>query len=527
MLFQIVLFAASVSILALIQYFYNDLKVEKSLEHIPTHRFLDGDDSRRRYLSDLKSLLESGYRRYNQSDEAFKVIIPIGGYSVKYRVILPKGHLEEIKHLSNNVFSWQLASRVIFAQDYTGAPDRGPWSGKALRVGIHQNLADITTQLGKRISDYFEQHLPQEKGNVATINLMQLFIPTITYVTNALLVDQRLSSDPEWLKQTSEFAVNRYGAADDVREWPPLLAGFIAPFIPSVKRLRQQRKYVMQKMKPLYDDLKAQDLLGADEKAKRRKGVYGYEWLWGGAPENVTLEDFSDTMMRTLIASIHTTAKTISVALIDLLTQPRFLKELKQEVEEATAGGDARSINLDMLVKLDCFLKESQRLSPVFLCKPLVPCSKPDWLTMLTVTMNRIVTQDYVFKCSGLKVPKGTMVTAPAAAIATDPDTFRDPNTFDGDRYVRLREDHMESASSLVLGMSTMDSLGFGLGNQACPGRFLAVNNLKLMLAKLLIGWGLQLEENGQEYRGPRPEMEYNDFSVVPASKYSIRLRKL
>jgi cytochrome P450 len=141
--------------------------------------------------------------------------------------------------------------------------------------------------------------------------------------------------------------------------------------------------------------------------------------------------------------------------------------------------------------------------------------------------MNRIVTQDYEFKCSGLKLPKGTMITAPAAAIATDPETFQDPNSFDGNRYVRLREEQKESASALVLGMSTIDSLGFGLGNQACPGRFLAVNNLKLMMAKLLIGWDLTLDKNGQEYKGPRPDMEYNDFSVVPPSQFSIRLRKL
>lgn len=141
--------------------------------------------------------------------------------------------------------------------------------------------------------------------------------------------------------------------------------------------------------------------------------------------------------------------------------------------------------------------------------------------------MNRILTQDYEFKCSGLKLPQGTMITAPAAAIATDPDTFQDPNSFDGHRYLRMREAHKESASSLVLGMSTIDSLGFGLGSQACPGRFLAVNNLKLMLSKLLLGWEMSLEKDGEEYNGPRPETQYYDFSVVPPSAFSVRLRKL
>lgn len=141
--------------------------------------------------------------------------------------------------------------------------------------------------------------------------------------------------------------------------------------------------------------------------------------------------------------------------------------------------------------------------------------------------MNRIVTEDYTFKCSGLKVPRGSMTSAAAAAVATDPTFFSNPNSFDGHRYLRLREEHKESESSLVMGMSTIDSLGFGLGNQACPGRFLAVNNLKLMLAKLLIGWDIELEKNGVKYNGGRPETKYNDFSVVPPEGFTVKLRKL
>ncbi|KAL3471087.1 cytochrome P450 [Aspergillus californicus] len=505
----VVLCLVACALLRLVQTILGRQRSEHSLDHIPTHSFPDGDNSRQRYLHSLRLLLESGYRQYNKADKAFKIKIPIGGYAVRYRVILPKSHIEEIKHLSNNVFSWQLASRIIFAQDYTGAPDRGQWSGKALRVGIHQNLGDITRQLNQRIADYFSTHLPQHKGSVNTLDFMEFFIPTVTYVTNTLLVDSRLSSDETWLKETADFAVTRYGAADDVRRWPPYLSAIVAQMIPSVRRLRRQREYVMEKLRPLYNELKAAGHLDPNDKKARQRGALGYEWLWGGAPDTVTLRDFSDTMMRTMIAAIHTTAKTISIALIDMLADPELLEELRDEAIAATSA-DGSQIDIERLVKLDCFLKESQRLSPVFL-----------------FTMNRIVTQEYTFKCSGLKLPKGTMVTAPAAAIATDPDIFPHGDTFDGYRYRRLREQSTEGASALVLGMSTIDSLGFGLGNQACPGRFLAVNNLKLMMARLLAGWELGLERHGEEYRGPRPVIGYNDFSVVPPKEYRLRVRRL
>ncbi|KAH9218017.1 cytochrome P450 [Leptodontidium sp. 2 PMI_412] len=478
------------------------------LNHIPTQEFA-GDRSRARYISELKDLLESGYRKHNKAGDAFKVPVPIGGYSVKHRVVLPKDHLEEMKHLSNNVFSWALASAVIFAGDYTGAPDRGPWSGKALRVGIHQNLGNITKQLDDKINQYFAAVLPQDPHTPKSINFIEFFVPAIAKITNSMLVGEELSADPEWIRQTCDFAVNRYTSADDVRAWPPALAYFVAPFIPSVRRLRQSRAYVKKQLTPMYEELKRREELGVDSKAKYRKGSYGYEWLWSGTPEVVTLDDFSDTMMRTLIASIHTTAKTISIALVDLLSQPQYLPTLREEARQA-ARPDG-SIDIDRLFAMDCFLKESQRLTPVFL-----------------ITMNRIVTQPYTFKVSGLHLPVGTMTTAATAAIATDPDTFGvDSNSFDGHRFARLREANDAGQSAFKMGMATEDSLGFGLGSQACPGRFFAVNQIKLMLAKFLTRWDLTLEKNGVKYEGGRPTYQYYDFSVVAPSEYGMELRWL
>ncbi|KAH6984223.1 hypothetical protein BKA56DRAFT_716533 [Ilyonectria sp. MPI-CAGE-AT-0026] len=217
--------------------------------------------------------------------KAFKITIPIRGYAVKFRVVLPKSHIEEIKHLSNYIFSWQLASRIIFAQDYTSGPDRGQLSGKALQVGIHQNLGDITKQLNERIFDYFSAHLPQQKGNVETVNLVEFFIPTITYVTNALLVDKSLSSDPTGSKR---------------RPTSPSAATAVA----SLPRLNRRPN----------DPLRAPPAQPASSTRTTRKAGRGRPGLpvtVGGAPDDVTLRDFSDTMMRTVIAAIHMTAKTV------------------------------------------------------------------------------------------------------------------------------------------------------------------------------------------------------------------------
>lgn len=254
-LWLIGLFAATVA--AVVHHFYVAWKENRELSHIPTHTFEEGGDHSKHYLNDLKTLLESGYRRYHVHGQPFKIKIPIGGYSVKYRVILPKDHLEEIKHLPNNVFSWQLASRIIFAQDYIGAPDRGPWSGKALRVGIHQNLTDITTDTNEALSDLFARELPQNTGSMVSIPMMDFFVRIIGTVTNARLVDARLAHNPDWVRESCDFAVSRYAAADEVRGWPPWISRVVAPFLPSVRQLRKSRAYNREMMKPLYNELQS------------------------------------------------------------------------------------------------------------------------------------------------------------------------------------------------------------------------------------------------------------------------------
>ena len=245
---------------------------------------------------------------------------------------------------------------------------------KALRVGIHQSLTDITKQLDREIGTYFARQLTQDPSSSQPINLVDFFVPAIATVNNTMLVDDRLSSDPEWVKATAAFAKNRYDAADDVRAWPPALAPIAAPFLSSVRQMKASKEMVRRRLKPLYEDLKARDTLGNKERDERRKGSFGYEWLWSGSPPGVTLNDFADTMMRTLIASIHTTAKTVSIALVDLLTQPEYIDELRDEAIAAT-GPDGQ-LDIAKLVRLDCFLKESQRLQPVFLCKSLFDKSR-------------------------------------------------------------------------------------------------------------------------------------------------------
>ena len=63
-----------------------------------------------------------------------------------------------------------------------------------------------------------------------------------------------------------------------------------------------------------------------------------------------------------------------------------------------------------------------------------------------------------------------------------------DPSTFDPFRYSRLREDKStpENANKFQFAMTDRNSLHFGHGKYACPGRFFASNEIKILLCHLL-----------------------------------------
>ena len=69
----------------------------------------------------------------------------------------------------------------------------------------------------------------------------------------------------------------------------------------------------------------------------------------------------------------------------------------------------------------------------------------------------------------------------------------------------------------------TKENMSFGLGRHACPGRFFAANEIKLILARMLLEFDFRMPE-GQEKRFDNIVMAH---SMVPDSKREILVRRV
>ena len=98
--------------------------------------------------------------------------------------------------------------------------------------------------------------------------------------------------------------------------------------------------------------------------------------------------------------------------------------------------------------------------------------------------MVRTATEDIDLP-DGFHIPMGTRLGVSSHA-SWDPKIFPNPEKFDPFRFVRLRE---QPGQENVWQLTTTrpEQIAFGHGQHACPGRFLAANEVKIALCHLLL----------------------------------------
>ena len=94
------------------------------------------------------------------------------------------------------------------------------------------------------------------------------------------------------------------------------------------------------------------------------------------------------------------------------------------------------------------------------------------------------------------------------------------PNTFDGLRYYRMHEAHPESHKH-EFANADGTNMNFGAGRYACPGRFFAAMELKLLLAHLLLKFDFQFPPGSS-----RPSLLVIDEFVAPLPWAKVMVRR-
>ncbi|KAF8997819.1 cytochrome P450 [Cyathus striatus] len=164
-----------------------------------------------------------------------------------------------------------------------------------------------------------------------------------------------------------------------------------------------------------------------------------------------------------------------------------------EEVERVVSQDGWSKASLDEFIKLDSFIRETQRLYP-----------------FSSFGFMRKVLKDYTFK-NGTFIQKNTIVAVALDGVSTDSEIYPNADEFDGFRFVKMNEIDRSTDNKFM---------PFGAGRHRCPGRFFATTTMKLLLSHIIVNYDVRFEE------GVRPKDILLGPSRQPNPKAEIMFRR-
>jgi len=176
--------------------------------------------------------------------------------------------------------------------------------------------------------------------------------------------------------------------------------------------------------------------------------------------------DVSGNVLTMLLAGEDTTANSLAWMIYLLSRHPQALRRARDEVRGVLGAGQLPTQEqLAALAYVDACMNETMRLKPV---APLI--------------INQAVRESAV---AGIRVPAGTLVLCLMRPAATDERHFRDAGAFEPARW-------LEAAPSAAPASAKRVAMPFGAGPRLCPGRYLAMLEMKMVMAMLLGGFDIE-----------------------------------
>jgi cytochrome P450 len=106
-----------------------------------------------------------------------------------------------------------------------------------------------------------------------------------------------------------------------------------------------------------------------------------------------------------------------------------------------------------------------------------------------------------------------------------DPKLYPEPEKFDGFRHEKILDavsNDPAAAGKTKWASANLESMAFGYGRHACPGRFFADYEIKLIMVHLLMTYDI---ERSVEQKG-RPENLMAEAQMIPNHDAKVRMRR-
>ncbi|KAJ3562950.1 hypothetical protein NP233_g9256 [Leucocoprinus birnbaumii] len=319
-----------------------------------------------------------------------------------------------------------------------------------------------------------------------------------------VLVGHPLCREPEFLQLCIDFSRSVMTHGVLINLIPSLIRPVVGPWLSSHEK---HKRLALKYLRPVIEErLKMIEEFGEDWPGKPDDII---SWMIDEAKgEDAKVENIAMRVLFVNFAAMHNTAMAAASFLLELAARPEYIDALREEAQDITESEGWTKNAVAKMSKLDSFIKESGR-----------------YTSMSGVTSLRKVTNPQGFKFSnGITLPYGTSLSVISDAVHNDPSFYDDPETFDGYRFHNLRRANPDSKeeehSKYGFSAATPNWLFWGVGRHACPGRFFAAHEIKVLLAYILLNHDIALVDD------KRPENGWITLFSIPDTKARVLFRR-
>ncbi|KAK1224080.1 hypothetical protein PQX77_008410 [Marasmius sp. AFHP31] len=473
-----------------------------------------------RFISDVRALVEEGVAKYGGSP--FK-IPTMDGWQV---VVSGEQHYDDMRRAPDDVISSMAAIEDTLQLKYTMSPkiNVSPLQDRVIRAPLTRNIGARFEEIRDECIHQVAQFIPAKDDWVEYTDMVGLMQNIVVRVTNRYFVGLPLCRDDDWSDLNIKFTLNVALNGMVIGLFPKILhpvAGRIftkrhsslrravrhlAPIVR--ERLEMERQYGPGVEWPG----KPNDLISwlLDECA-----VNGQDWQKG------SIEDLAMRVLGVNFVAVHTTSAAITTSLHRLAANPHVADTLREEINRVLEeeGGWSKTAVVKMYL-LDSFLKESTRMGMIgpcgyFLLVILLLLPYND-VVLHAVGVSRVALKDFKFS-DGTAIPAGTKVAMAAHNIHHTDDHYPSPDSFQASRFSDKGDTLKNHMATPTWGWLT-----FGAGKHACPGRFFAVNELKILLSHIVLNYDVKFPDDNAAF----PDPIVIGTAFMPNNKSKVLFRK-
>lgn len=435
-------------------------------------------------------------------------------------IMMSQEHLEEALKIDGTVLdsfryiSKTMAEKYLFA-GYGVALPVAKHDDPLIR-GVAKHLGEMAPILREETDHALRKHWGAGDAGAEwrEMSIMAACADPLGQITNRMLVGLPLCRDDEFLKRAKAWSRLAQQTAWIINTLPGFLERTLGPVLayPSILLHHRALKMIVP--------------FAAERIMNRRRRAVDPDFVWeepldymkflldeGGF--NHVMDNDATSLARGVFmvntAAFHLTGLTLGNLLLDVYSAPpSVVEELRAEALAVQAEqGLGTKQGLSRMVRLDSAIRESMRLR-----------------VMGLKAMHRFVrpAAGYTFS-NGDHVPCGAHLSLPVLGRHLDAGLYADPTVFDAFRFSRDREDgaaagHPDKRARVRAAVNASpDHLPWGIGKSQCPGRFFAVDELKMVLAHILIYYEVQ-------HIPQRPPNIMIGSQSIPPLSASIKVRR-